>query len=143
MNLRLTQINQTDTIRLRTWKDGLLDIIMKADGVELPEDLRQAVLRKIGRLRQYAPQAVRARVHFLMEPLRSPALRFEVTVLFELPGNDVVAAHRGSTAMEALDLVVEKVERRLRKRKTAELARRLPRRSRQGGRIVAGSAVGI
>jgi ribosome-associated translation inhibitor RaiA len=42
----------------------------------------------------------------------------------EVRGNDITADQSAATPMEALDLLVEKVEQRLRRRKTAKLARR-------------------
>jgi ribosomal subunit interface protein len=125
----LDNCTATRFIRLRAWKDGLLDIIIHTHNVELTEELRQAVLEKIGRVRQYAPLAFRARVQFHRERLKSPAQCFKVTVQFELPGNDLIAEHRDVAPLAALDLVAEKIERRLRKRKTAELARRFPPRA--------------
>ena len=51
--------------------------------------------------------------------------QFRVRVHYELPGNDLFAEHTAHDPVAALDLVAEKIERRLRKRKTARLARRL------------------
>jgi hypothetical protein len=41
--------------------NGPFDIIIRASGVEVTEKLRESVTRKIGRVRQYAPRAFRAR----------------------------------------------------------------------------------
>jgi ribosome-associated translation inhibitor RaiA len=46
-------------------------------------------------------------------------------VHYELPGHDLVAEHTAHDPVAALDLVAEKIERRLRKRKTALLASRV------------------
>jgi len=91
----------------------------------LTEKLREAVNQKIGRVRQYAPRALRARVH-LHKVLDNPSPhQFKARILYELPGNDLVAEHTAHDPVAALDLVAEKIERRLRKRKTARLARRV------------------
>jgi ribosomal subunit interface protein len=110
--------------------NGLFDIIIRATGVELTDKLREAVATKIGRVRQYAPRAFRARVHLEREHLKSAPDQFRVTVHYEIPGNDLVAEHRAFEPMAALDLVAEKIERRLRRRKTARLASRVSRRGR-------------
>ena len=39
-----------------------MDILIRTEGVELTDKLHEAVTRKIGRVRQYAPRALRARV---------------------------------------------------------------------------------
>ena len=110
--------------------NGVFDIIIRASGVEVTEKLREAVTRKIGRVRQYAPRAFRARVNFEREHMKAALDQYRVTVRYEMPGNDMVAEHRAPEPMAALDLVAEKIERRLRKRKTARLASRLGRKAR-------------
>jgi ribosomal subunit interface protein len=96
----------------------------------LTEKLREAVTRKIGRVRQYAPRAFRARVHVEREHLKAVTEQYRVTVSYEVPGHDVIAEHRAQEPLVALDLVAEKIERRLRKRKTARLASRVGRKAR-------------
>ena len=118
----------TREIRGGSTLKGLFDLIIRATGLELPDKLREAVAKKIGRVRQYAPRAFRARVHLEREHLKAAPDQFRVTVHYEIPGNDLVAEHRAFEPMAALDLVSEKIERRLRKRKTASLASRVSRR---------------
>jgi ribosomal subunit interface protein len=110
---------------------GLFDIIIRSNGVELDESLREAVTRKIGRVRQYAPRAFRARVHLERDHEKASHDQYRVTVRYEIPGNDIVAEHRAHEPRTALDLVSEKIERRLRKRKTARLAKRAGREARR------------
>ena len=111
-----------------TRRDGRanpIDILIHADGVNLTEKLREAVNTKIGRVRQYAPRALRARVRLTKLSSSRSENQYRARVLYELPGNDVNAEHIAHEPLAAVDIVAEKVERRLRKRKTARLARRL------------------
>lgn len=101
-----------------------MDILIHSEGVKLTDKLRAAVHRKIGRVRRYAPRAIRARVQ-LHEIHASAPPQIRARVHFEIPGNDVVAEHTAQSPVAALDLVTDKIERRLRKRKTARLARRV------------------
>ena len=101
------------------------DILLRADGVELTGKLREAVNVKIGRVRQYAPRAFRARVQLHKITDRPSPHQFRARVHYEIPGNDLVAEHSAHDPVAALDLVAEKIERRLRRRKTARLARRV------------------
>lgn len=102
-----------------------MDILIRAEGVELTGKLRGAVNQKIGRVRQYAPRAVRARVLLHKVSANASPHQFRAQVQYEIPGNDLVAEHTAHDPLAALDLVAEKIERRLRKRKTARLARRV------------------
>ena len=102
-----------------------MDILIRADGVELTEKLRGAVGRKVGRARRYAPRAMRARVQ-LQKVGANPSLgQFLARVHYEVPGNDVVAEHTAHDPLAALDMVADKMERRLRRRKTARLVQRV------------------
>lgn len=100
-------------------------IRIHTDGVELDSKMRKAVHSKIGRVRQYAPCALGARVQLIKVGPNPSASQFRAHVLYTVKGNDVSAQHNAHDPLAALDLVAEKIERRLRKRKTAGLARRV------------------
>lgn len=102
-----------------------MDILIHTEGVELTDKLLQAVTRKIGRVRQYAPQALRARVQLHKVCPNRSARQFRARVHYEVPGNDLFAEHSAHEPVAAIDLVAEKIEGRLRRRKTARLARRV------------------
>ena len=112
-------------LKTATWKEEFINILIRAEGVELTGKLREAVNQKIGRVRQYAPRALRARVHLHKVRASASQHQFRARVHYEVPGNDLVAEHTAHDPIAALDLVAEKIERRLRKRKTARLARRV------------------
>ncbi len=99
-------------------------------GILLTEKLRAAVEQKIGRVRQYAPDAIRAVVDVQKTANKKSPKQFRVFVRYEIPGYDLTAEHRAHEPLTAIDLVAEKIERRLRKRKTAFLAGRLGRHGR-------------
>jgi ribosomal subunit interface protein len=119
-----------ETVQRHSKNNGLFNIIVRSNGIEMTAELRKAVAKKIGRVRQYAPRAFRARVLLERDHLKAARDQYRVMVRYEIPGYDIIAEHRGHEPMAALDLVAEKIERRLRKRKTARLARRLGRRAR-------------
>lgn len=102
-----------------------MDILIRAEGVELTDKLHEAVTRKIGSVRQYAPRALRARVQLHKVCPNPSARQFRARVHYEIPGNDLIAEHCAHEPMAAVDLVVEKIEGRLRRRKTARLASRV------------------
>ena len=112
-------------LKISAWNGESMDILIRADGVELTNKLREAVNQKIGRVRQYAPRALRTRVHLHKVRANESPYQFRARVHYEIPGNDLVAEHTAHDPVAALDLVAEKIERRLRKRKTSRLARRV------------------
>lgn len=112
-------------IKVTAWKQEGMDILIRTEGVELTDKLHEAVTRKIGRARLYAPRALRARVQLQKVCHKRSARQFRARVHYEIPGNDLVAEHFAHEPMAAIDLVAEKIERRLRRRKTARLARRV------------------
>jgi ribosomal subunit interface protein len=106
-------------------------ISISSFGMPLTDELRIAVTRKIGRVRLYAPDALRAMVDIEKITAKRSFEQFRVFVRYELPGYDAVAEHRAHEPLTAIDLVAEKIERRLRKRKTAFLAARFGRHGRR------------
>lgn len=112
-------------VKVTTWSEAGMDILIRTEGVELDDRLREVVQRKIGRVRRYAPRALRARVQLQkLRPTASPR-QFCAKVHYEIPGNDLFAEHLAHDPVAAIDLVAEKIEGRLRRRKTARLARRV------------------
>ena len=75
-------------LRITTWKQEAMDILIRAEGVELTDKLQEAVIRKIGRVRQYAPRSLRARVQLHKVGSRRSARQFRAQVHYESPGND-------------------------------------------------------
>lgn len=116
------KVKRTKTIQGRSRP---LDILIHTDGVELDAQMRKAVYSKIGRVRQYAPRALGARVQLIKVGPNPSSSQFRAHVLYAVKGNDVSAQHRAHDPLAALDIVAEKIERRLRRRKTAVLARRV------------------
>jgi putative sigma-54 modulation protein len=102
-----------------------MDILIHAEGFRLNDQLRAAAEEKIGRMEHFAPSAMRARVTLRKESAHSSKKQFHARVLIEVPGNDISADQLAQGPLEALDLLSEKIEQRLRKRKTAKLARRI------------------
>jgi ribosomal subunit interface protein len=107
-----------------------MDILIQADGVTLTPAIKNAIDEKIGHVEQYAPRAVRARVHLRKVSAHPSPRQYTVRVLVEIPGADLSADESSADVVTALDIVTGKIQRRLRKRKTERLAQRAsgPRR---------------
>ena len=101
-----------------------MEIVIHSPHMVLGDGFKAAIEQKIGRVEQYEPRAVRAHVHIRKASVHHSQEQYIVTVHCKVPGNDVSAEERGPDALTALDVVAEKIERRLRKRKTARLEKR-------------------
>lgn len=123
--LQPRRVRAASRIPVSPWQEDSQNILIRADGVELTDQLRAAVSRKIGRARRYAPRAMRARVQLHKVCGNPSPAQFRVRVHYELPGNDLVAEHTAHDPLAALDIVADKMERQLRRRKTARLVRRV------------------
>lgn len=108
-----------------------MDVLISSIGMELTDELRKKVCLKMGRVRQYAPSAFRARVQLH----KTRPNEFRARVLYELRGNDVSAEHRANDPLKSIAAVAEKIRRRLRRRKTAYLASRV-RHQRRNGNVI-------
>ncbi|MDA0578181.1 MAG: ribosome-associated translation inhibitor RaiA [Verrucomicrobia bacterium] len=98
--------------------------LIHTDGVKLTRRLEEAIEEKIGRVEQYAPRAVRARVQVRKVSVHAGQKQYSVQVLIELPGKDQSASERGPDPFVALDIVSDVIEKRLRRRKTKRLNQR-------------------
>src|SRR5690349_15961641 len=78
-------------LKVTAWNQEAMDILIRAEGVELTNELREMVALKIGRVRQYAPRALRARVQLHKISPNPSAGQFRARVHYEIPGNDLVA----------------------------------------------------
>ncbi len=105
-----------------------MDILIQCTGFTATPELQSAVEEKVGRAVQYAPRAVRARVSMRRVSAHPSPRQFIVKVLYEVPGANLSAEGSNGDPLTALDFVAEKIERRLRKRKTGMLARRKARK---------------
>jgi ribosomal subunit interface protein len=102
-----------------------MDILTHAEKFTLEARKLALIEEKVARLASnYAPRALRARVTVRMDSPHQNDKQFTAKILLEIPGNDLVAEKKASEPLEAVDLLVEKMERQLRRRKTEHLARR-------------------
>lgn len=102
-----------------------MDILIHSEGFNLDERKKELIEEKVGRLEHYAPRALRSRVTLRLDSAHQNDKQFVAKVLIEIPGNDLVAEKKASEPIEAVDLVVEKMERQLERRKTERMSRRV------------------
>ncbi|MCP5488069.1 MAG: ribosome-associated translation inhibitor RaiA [Verrucomicrobia bacterium] len=101
-----------------------MDILIHAEKFTLEDRKRDLILEKVGKLQQYMQRALRARVTLRMDSAHASEKQFVAKLLMEVPGQDMAAEQKASEPLEAVDLLVEKMERQLRKRKTERISKR-------------------
>lgn len=101
-----------------------MDILVHAEGFHLDDRLKDAVIDKVGRLEHFAHRILRARVTIRRASAHASAKQFVSRILMEIPGRDLSAEQKAGEPMESIDLLVEKMEQQLRKRKTSQLSKR-------------------
>jgi putative sigma-54 modulation protein len=101
-----------------------MDIVIRSVGLELTKAQETAIEEKIGRVGDHGARIVRARVFVRKNSAHTSDRQFSIRVVCEIRGADIIAEQEGGDVLSAIDLVSEKVERQLRKRKTDRLARR-------------------
>ena len=67
---------------------------------------------------------MRARVYLHRTSAHPSPRQYAVRVLCEVPGKDLSCEEHGPDVLSAVDIVAEKLERQLQKRKTERLAKR-------------------
>ncbi len=103
-----------------------MDIAVHGRQVEVPEELRAAAARKVGRLARYMPDVERAEVEFHSE---RPGAETDVTcqVVVEGRGRVVRATATRPRPATALDEAVDRASQRLSRMKTKLVDRSRPR----------------
>lgn len=101
-----------------------MDILIHAEKFTLDDKKRDLIVDKVGKLQQYMQRALRARVTLRLDSAHASEKQFVAKLLMEVPGQDMAAEQKAAEPLEAVDLLVEKMERQLRKRKTERIAKR-------------------
>ena len=101
-----------------------MDILVHSEGFTLYEKLKDQIEDKVGRIELHDQRAIRVRVTLKRLSAHTSPKQFAATVHVEVPGNDIHAEQKAGAPLEAVDLVLEKVEHQLSRKKTEKLAKR-------------------
>ena len=86
--------------------------------VRLTAAIHRHVAAKIEHLEEYTQEIVAAHVVLIHDETAKPADAFTIKVHIAVPGPDIYAEESAAELYAALDVVVDKLARQLRKRKT-------------------------
>ncbi|MFZ5391426.1 MAG: ribosome hibernation-promoting factor, HPF/YfiA family [Patescibacteria group bacterium] len=94
-----------------------MDFIISGKNFKLTPSLKQYIQDKLGRLKKYWGKIIRARVELKVDKAHKSGQISEVDVVLEVPGPDIRAEQKASEMHEAIDLVMPKLEKQLRRAK--------------------------
>jgi putative sigma-54 modulation protein len=92
--------------------------------LRLTAAIHQHVAEKISHLEELAGEIVAAHVVLIHDKVANPEDRYTVKVHLAVPGPDIHADESAEALYAAIDLVVDKLARQLRKRKTRRTDKR-------------------
>ena len=101
-----------------------MDILVHSEGFTLNEKLKGQVEDKVGRIELHDQRVIRVRTTLKRLSAHVSPKQFAVAVHVEIPGNDIHAEQKAGGPLEAVDLVLEKIEHQLSRKKTEKLAKR-------------------
>lgn len=97
-------------------KDRQNDVIISGNHVDLTEALKQSVLEKMAKLFQHEDHIIRIRVDLEVDTTAGPEQQHAAQGHIELKGPDKVATVRSEDMYKSVDLLVNKLDRMLRRR---------------------------
>jgi len=98
-------------------------VILRGIGLWLTDAMRNAIEAKVERLLRHEPRIVRVRIDVEKESTAHVPL-FAAKGHIEIGGPDLVASVSTEDAYKSVDLLIDKLDRKLRKRTTAFTSRR-------------------
>lgn len=105
-------------------KDRMNDVIISGNNVELTGGLRDAVQSKLSRLFAHESNIIRIRVELMVDETRSVEEQQIVRALIEIKGNDMVVSVASDDMYKSIDILVDKLDRKLRRRSRLERVKR-------------------
>jgi putative sigma-54 modulation protein len=105
-------------------KDRKNDVIISGNNVELTEALREAVLAKVARLFSHESGIIRIRVELTCDKSRSDEEQNVARGLIEIKGNDMVVSVASVDMYKSIDLLVDKLDRKIRRHSRIEIVKR-------------------
>lgn len=105
-------------------KDRMNDVIISGNNVELTGGLRDSVQSKMSRLFAHEGNIIRIRVELILDETRSVGEQQIAKALIEIKGNDMVVSVASDDMYKSIDLLVDKLDRKLRRRSRLERVKR-------------------
>ena len=99
-------------------------IVISGVHLELTEALKETVRTKVEKLLRHNDRIVRVFVELVFNRTRDHAREFGAQIRLELPGPDIVVREESEDLYKSIDILVDKVDRQLRRRHRLEKEKR-------------------
>lgn len=101
---------------INTTRMNMAQILVSGVHLELTDALKQTVCAKVERLLRHNPRIVRVHVELIHARSRDHSREFGAQIRLEVPGPDIVVREESDDLYKSIDILVDKVDRQLRRR---------------------------
>jgi putative sigma-54 modulation protein len=105
-------------------KDRKNDVIISGHNLVLTDALRDAVYTKLERLFEHEHSIIRIRVELSFDEKRTAVEQQIARALIEIKGNDMVVTMASDDMYKSIDLLVDRLDRKIRRRSRLERVKR-------------------
>ncbi len=99
-------------------------IVISGVHLELTEALKETVRTKVEKLLRHNDRIVKVFVELVFNHTRDHAREFGAQIRLELPGPDIVIREESEDLYKSIDILIDKVDRQLRRRHRLEKEKR-------------------
>ena len=105
-------------------KDRKNDVLITGNNVEVTAALREAVYAKMARLFEHEGNIIRLRVELIVDESQSVAGQQIARARIEIKGNDMIVSVASDDLYKSIDILVDKLDRKLRRHSRLERVKR-------------------
>ncbi len=91
-------------------------ILVSGVHLDLTDALKETVCAKVERLLRHNPRIIRVHVELIRSRSRDHSREFGAQIRLEVPGPDIVVREESDDLYKSIDILVDKVDRQLRRR---------------------------
>lgn len=99
-------------------------IVVTGVHMDLTDALKETVCAKVERLLRHNPRIIRVHVELVYNRSRDHSREFAAQIRLELPGPDIVVREESEDLYKSIDILIDKVDRQLRRRHRLEKEKR-------------------
>lgn len=99
-------------------------VVVTGVHMDLTDALKDTVCAKVERLLRHNPRIIRVHVELVYNRNRDHSREFAAQIHLEIPGPDIVVREESDDLYKSIDILVDKVDRQLRRRHRLEKEKR-------------------